>query len=575
MTTGVTIDGIEYRGPVVGATSADPLVGAFACDDDLLPPNPNIPSSTGLFTGSLSAHGNIVAMTTNSGGYKYVDNNGFLAIQPFLSGYMREYWRDPTAMSLGADSAIPAITAVIPSTFTGISGNLLYYIDLQLTRLSGSNFFDNFHFINMFSQALNWVTTSNNYLVALKNSELNNLQYYGSDTYQEFLTQGFSKYKSGTALRTALINVGKIVTEINAGHFGTPNSIAAILINSNLGSIGNLLEKLNAANINTDNIYNEQYSQQISQILLTINNPSDLSTIQGVLKTKVINLTSPLDYTSIEKCSGLRNDSLFKSLSDFGKDIKQRVPFLSVDTGQQLVDTIDFVLEEISENVSNLSSGGSLLPQNIINQLRDFLPVSPDNGPITILNVIGMAAGYLTNDFKIVNENLLEIEQTSYGSQIHTVLKDISIAWKNYALSLKNDTESNPGTSYFTETVYKNKLVEYNQLLSTIAGDPEFSDRVQKLNAAYNRICEATYYEVTNFNRANFSTELFRENSQIYSFVESLPSYAADTQNIATDTLLYNMCQPNDAGNVAKSVLNQYKNSQTLGNIGVKITGSV
>ena len=123
--------------------------------------------------------------------------------------------------------------------------------------------------------------------------------------------------------------------------------------------------------------------------------------------------------------------------------------------------------------------------------------------------------------------------------------------------------------------MYKNKISDYNQLLSVISGDPEFSNRVITLNAAYNRICEATYYEVTNFNRANFSTELFRENSQIYSFIESLPSYATDSQNIATDTLLYNMCQSNDAGNIAKAVLNQYKNSQTLGNIGVKITGAV
>lgn len=575
MANGLIINGITYEGPVIGATSADPLVGAFACNDEIMPPNPSVPSSTGLFTGSLSAHGNIVAMTTNPGGYNYIDNNGFLAIKPYLTGYMREYWRNPTAMTLGADSAIPAITAVIPSGFPGLSGNLLYYIDLQLTRLAGNNFFDNFHFINMFSQALNWVTTSNNYLVALKNSEQNNLQYYGSNTYQEFLSQGFSNYKQGEVLRTSLLNLGKIVIEINSGYFGTSNSIASILLNSGLGYIGNLSVKLNAANVNTGNIYSEKYTQQISQILLTINNPSDLSIIQQVLKTNVPNLTSPLDYISLEKTSGLPNDSRYQSLAEFGKDIKQRIPYLAVETGQQLVDVIDFVLDEISDNVSNLSNEGNLLPSNIINQLRSFLPISPNNEPITILNVIGMAAGYLTNDFKIVNENLLAIEQSSYGPQIHDKLREISIEWKNYQTSLKNVQDGEVATTYFTENVYKNKISEYNQLLSVIFGDPEFSNRVITLNAAYNRICEATYYEVTNFNRANFSTELFRENSQIYSFIESLPSYATDSQNIATDTILHNMCQSNDAGNIAKAVLNQYKNSQTLGNIGVKITGAV
>jgi hypothetical protein len=35
------------------------------------------------------------------------------------------------------------------------------------------------------------------------------------------------------------------------------------------------------------------------------------------------------------------------------------------------------------------------------------------------------------------------------------------------------------------------------------------------------------------------------------------------------------MAQPNIAGDIVKSILNQYKNSQELSEIGVKITGSV
>lgn len=576
MATSLSINGLPYSGPLVTAGNTNSLLSGFTASCAFLPPAPEIPNSAGLFRGTLSAHGNIIAMAVNEGAPNYgTDERGYLAIRPYLTGYLREYWRDPTKMTLGADSAIPAITTVIPSSFTDFSGNLLYYIDLQLTRITGSNFFDNFSFINVFNQVLNWVNTSNSYLAALKNSEQNNLEYYGSNDYKEFLSQGFSKYKQSTALKLSLTNLGKIITEINVGHFGTPNSIASIMIKSGLGNIGNLNTKLIIANVNVNDIYNSIYSQQISQVLLTITNPNDLTTIQQVLKTTVNNLKSPLDYISIEKTSGLVNDSVFRTLIEFGVDIKQRTPFLAVETGKELVAAIDAVLDDVSENITNLSSDGKLLPQSIIDELRKYLPVGPDNKPVSMLNVIGMASGYLTEDLKIVNEMLLKIEDSAYGTQIHNALEEIGFASKAYALSARAVSAGRPATTFFTKTTYDAKIVEYNTLLATIAADPLFSDTVEKLNAAYNRFCQATYYEVTNFNKANFSTEIYRDNSQIYNFVNNMPAYATDAQNIGSDTMLFGMCQPNEAGDIAKSILNQYKNSQELSEIGVKITGSV
>ena len=572
-TPGLTIAGIPYTGPSQQISSAAVNVPTY--NYGVAATQLSTTTNSGLFRGTLSAHGNLIAMSINTGNY-YIDSSVGLGVYiPYLTGYLREYWRDPTKMDLGADSAIPAITSVIPVSFKNFSGNLIYYIDLQLTRLTGSNFFDNFTFLNVLNQALNWVTTSNNYLVGLKNSETKNLEYYGSQNYQEFLTQGFSKYKDSIALKTALNNLGKIITEINEGYFGTSNSIASIMLKSGLGAVGNLTAKLNSANINVSNIYNESYTQQISQILSTITNPADLNTIQQVLKTTVSNLSSPLDYTNLQKVSGLQNDSIFQSLIDFGKDIKSRAPFLTVETGKDLVAIIDNVLSEITDNVSTLNKDGGLLPQSIIDQLRNFLPISPDNGPINILNVIGMSSGYLTNDFKIVNENLLAIEQSSYGIQIHNALIDIGNSWKSYQGARQTSEDNVTVTPFVSETEFNNKVAAYKTLLATVAEDPNFKSIVETLNAAYNRICEATYIEVTNFNRANFTTEIFRENTQIYSFVDSLPSYAADTQDIAIDTLLYNMCQPNEAGDIAKSILNQYKNNLSLGDIGVKITGTV
>jgi hypothetical protein len=575
MATSLSINGLPYQGPNVTAEFSNSLANGYVCPNETLPFRPFIPTSCGLFRGSLSAHGNLIAMTTNEGTPNFVNTNGVVTQKPYLSGFLREYWRNPVTMTLGANSPIPAITTVIPSKFSPFSGNLLYFIDLQLTRICGNNFFDNFSFINVFNQVLNWVVTSNNYLAALKNSEQNNLEYYGSTTYQEFLSQGFSKYKQSSALKLSLNNLGKIVTEINSGHFGTSNSIANIMLKSGLGNIGNLTAKLNAENINLNNIYNSAYTAQISFILLTITNSNDLTTIQQVLKTNVKNFKSPLDYISIEKTSGIPNDSAFQSLYEFGVDIKQRTPFLSVQTGQELVAAIDSVLDNTTINVEILASEGKLLPKQIIDQMREFLPINTDNKPVSMLNVIGMASGYLTADMNTVNEMLLKIEQSSYGSQIHSALDAIGETWKSYIASRRAQQTRRVATTYFTKNDYDVKVQEYNTLLETVVADPALKDCVTTLNEAYDRICQATYIEVTNFDKANFSSEVYRENTQIYNFVNSMQSYATDSQNIGTDTILFGMAQPNIAGDTVKSILNQYKNSQELSEIGVKITGSV
>jgi hypothetical protein len=82
-------------------------------------------------------------------------------------------------------------------------------------------------------------------------------------------------------------------------------------------------------------------------------------------------------------------------------------------------------------------------------------------------------------------------------------------------------------------------------------------------------------YEVVNYNKANITPSDYTDNSIIYSFVESLPSYAADAQNIGTDLLLYGLCQNNQSGDIVKTILGQFKNNQTLSNVGVRISGIV
>lgn len=570
-------------GPEIPVVAASSLSNGYNYGINIIE-NSRIPSATGVFNGSLSSHGNIVAMQINTGGYKIesagqdVDGFPVSVYVPYLTGFLREYWRDPSKCTFGADSACPALTGVMPSKYSQTPGNALYYIDLQMTRLSGSNFFNNFHFLNSFNQALSWVTTSNQYLAALKNIQDNNLNYYGSTTYKEFLTQGFSNYSIGDALRLAIRNSGSMIKEIPSGYFGTSNAVAKQLIDSGLGSVGNLTGKLTAANINFSDIYNSIYTDKITQILETINTSNDLNIIQRVIKSSITNMSSPNDYISIEKCSGRSNDSVFSTFYDFGRNIYQRMPGFSLTLGSQLADLIDLVLNQVSSNVEDLATNTSLLPQEIIDSFREKLPESPTGGTVNILNVIGCASGYLIEQLTAVNEYIDQLAKTNYGPQIHAGLGNVANTYNDYIDSFTpGDSEANiPGSYDFRkEQAFNDAKSQYLNLISTIANDPVTAPLISLINSNWDSLCKNISYEVINYNKANIDVTQFSDNSQILDFVSSLPTYAIDSSQLGTDFFLYSLCQPNQAGDIVKSILNQAKNNESLAIAGVKIRGTV
>jgi hypothetical protein len=546
-----------------------------------------IPTKDSVYTGSLSSHGSMVAMSLNPGEYNYLqsgaDSEGqpVYVIIPFLTGYLREYWRNPKSCKFGSNSAIPAITAVMPDRFTETPGNALFYIDLQMTRITGSNYFDNYYFVNTFNQLLGWLTTANNYLIAVNTSDKRNLQYFGATSYADLTTQGFNKYAQGQALKGAISNIGTLIQEIPTGQFGTSNSVAKHLVDSGLGAIGNLSVKIQSAGINYSDILNPIYTALISEILSTINNPSDLSIIQTVIKTSVTKLTSALDYTSIEVCSGRPNDSAFSSFVEFGKDIFQKTPNFAVTTGKELADVIDTVLNQTTSSVESLATKNTLLPKEIIDNFRSFLPKTPTGQPASLLNVIGCASGYLLDYLNAVNEGLNTLSKSPYGSQIHNALASILDTYEQYkqayADSVNNIGEggSPPAVNPVFSRNIETKKSEYFSLLNTIANDPAYKNLVQSINLNWDLLCEGLNTEVFNYNKANVTISSFNDNTVIYSFVSSLPGYAADSQGLGTDFFLYSMCQPNQAGDAIKSFMNQVKNSEILSNIGVQIRGVI
>jgi hypothetical protein len=625
----------QYASPPLAAFGGGDSGGYDGGPGTGVPFFPTIGPNSGVYSGSLSSLGNMVAMALGTGEYQVkiltagvtaqgsfdVDQTVPITtwanltpagsapfptaqISPYSVGYIREYWQDPAGTTFGANSAIPALTGVFPDPFTNFGGapitdrpgNFVAYADLQMQRLSGSNTWDNAHFMNVFNQALGWVLTSNDYLAALQNAQSNTLSNFGSANYRDFVSQGFDKYQQGLALRKALVNVGTMVQVIPEGFFGTPNAVAKFLVDIGLGSVGGLSEKLYTAGVNFDDIYNPGYVNPITNILNTITNQADLVVIQDVVESTIPKIFSPMAYTSIEIASGLTNDSAFPNFAAFGRDIFQRAPGLSSLTGVSLVALIDSVQTDITANVEaitgNVTVGNSvpLLSQSIIDSLRTYLPLGAGNGPVSILNVIGTGSGYLLDGIRAVNLAISQLYATDYGPQIRDILTEISRFQSAYALTEEEvkaaasftpvpapgvaaDGSFIPGGPNYWQTKVEAKKTEYLNLLSAIAADPtgEIPTIVAQINENWLWCCRTLYYEMLNYNRANFTVTAFNDNSQYLSFVSSLPSYGADPQNIGTDYLLYGICLPNEAGDTVKAVLGQGKTNQILGENGVLV----
>jgi len=571
-------------GPLVGqglTTAAEPATfgseswGNFVENISRSSAPSDLGENSGLYSGSLSAQGSLVAEQLNSGEYLVQVNGRSQTYKPFLTGYFRQYWKDPTQTTFGANTAIPAITSVMPDSYTDMPGSFHYYVDLQLTRATGSNYFDIFYFLNAYNQVLAWVTTANDYTSALKTAELHNLQYFGANSYQDLITQGFYKYENSKALVQAFQNMGFLVGDIPNGTFGTPNGIARCMINTGLGAIGNLTDNLVSAGVNFADIANPIYTATIASVLSEITNPNDLDTIQGVLETSVPNLTSPLDYCSISAASGLPNDSLFNDMAEVGADIYSKAPNFTYQVGSDVAALLRTLEVEITGNIEALTTNTSLLNPSILESLRSYLPLGVNNAPVTMLDVIGTASGYLTDSMTAVNAGINNLYNTYYGPVIRDSLSEISRLAAQ--VSLSNTDNENQGVGEYWSQQLLDAEQSYYSLISEIAANTSgnLPAIVNQINSNYADVCSHIATEHRNYNRANLAISSVRDNSLLLNFVSTLPYYAADQGNIGTDLMLRGMSQPNVAGETLKAVLDQARNTSLLSNAGVKINGVI
>lgn len=513
---------------------------------------PTLPYS-GVYQGSLSSQGNMVAMQLNTGAYTSPNAT------PYLTGYMRAYYRDPTTCTFGANSAVPALTAVVPSNLTEMPGNFLYYVDLQMVRLTGSNYFNTNYFINAFLQAANWASESNNYSNPLLVAENTSLNYYGFSSYAQWITQGLNEYKTGQALLTAFRNIGINLQTINDGLncFATPNAVAKVMIDNGLGYIGNLTINLVNAGIDLDDLYNPNYTLIIANELSKITRPTDLNTIQAVLSSSVPNMKNPLDYCSIETASGLQNDSIFENFVQAGNNLYQKAPNLSVLSGAEFADLLESLTSDVGVGVEALAGPKSLLPDEVIEYLKRILPYQTSGEPVTFLNVLGSASGYYLQEMQDINRYIGLLENTSYGPLIKQSLQQIS--YLSYT--------GGPGLNA--------EINNYYSILTSAANDPVSADIVQTINQKYLSVCEKLQLEYINYNKANFNVTTFEENAQVLAFVTSIPEFSQDTANIDTDFVIYQMSSDNTAGQCSKALVEQFRNIKGMANAAIRITSLI
>lgn len=527
-------------------------------------------SESGIYDGSLSAQGNMLAMQLGEGEYQYNSSTG--AVKPYHSGYFKEYLKDPRGDIFGANTLMPALTGVMPDKFTDMPGNAIYYTDLALYRISGGNQFDQFYFVNAFTSAVGWVLTVNNYLAALKKAEDTNLAYYGADSFQVLTTQGFNKYQVGNALVTAFRNIGLMASVLTSGYFGTANAVADVMLENGLGYINNLSLNLYTAGVNFDDIGNSLYTDIITQELRQITNPADIETIQEVLGSTIPNMFNPLDYTRIDRASGLPNDSEFATFAEVGLDFFKRAPNLILQTGQEIADLINNVQSNVTANVESLT-GNTLINQETIDSLRNFLPIGANNEPITMLNVIGMASGYQSELMREVNDGIAQLYATQYGTQIRDTFTEISRLSARLPLTTAEQTRDIASWDRLLEQ----KKDEYYTLVNTIVADTtgNIPAIVNQINDNYDKFTTNLYYEIKNYEKSNINVTSYGDTISVLTFVQSIPGYSADTANIATDYMLYGLTQDTLEGEVARTVLDTGKNDLFFRESGVTIVGTL
>jgi hypothetical protein len=391
------------------------------------------------------------------------------------------------------------------------------------------------------------------------------LGYYGYKTYQDFISQGWLKYKTGSALPAALTNIGTMTDGIYTGKFGTPGAVAHVLLGRQLGSVGNLSAMLAAEGVNTADIMNPMYTDQVTRVLSNITDPTDLEVIQSTIESTIPSMTSALDYTNIGKCAGSNvNDSEFKDFSEVGVDLFNKSPYITIERGVDVANIIGNIVAPSSPLVEALATETSVLTATITNSLKSGLPtLSAGSDKLTVFDVIGSPSGYYSANVVAVNQSIDDLDNTAYGPQIRANLQ-LMLNFTNYANIITNTNVTLSTTSY-------------NSLMNTILANtnPTIVDIVESLESNYTYIGQRVGLETVNWNAMGLRAQGYGGLQAMLSFATGLPAYATDDQGTGGYDYLTGLLENNQTGKVIEGVFAEAINYQTIQNFGVAPNGFV
>lgn len=491
-----------------------------------------------LYNGSLSGFGGMIAERISSG---YTANVSY-------AGRYRDYLGNVALQNLGAN-ALPAITQTVPSSISSISGALTYYLDRAVNLPLGSATAQDISTISTtIGQASGYVQQSNTYLSAIRTAEEKDLEYYGYSSYQDYITQGWLKYLTGSALVPAFTNIGTMTDSIFTGKFGTAGAVAYVLLGRGLGAIGDLEQKLADKQVNTADIMDPMYDAQIRAILLTINSTDDLATIQSTIESTIPLMRSALDYTDIAACAGMRNDSVFVNFAEIGVDLYNKSPHLTIERGSDIAYIIQNLSAPSSANVETVAGDTSLLTSSITTALRSQFPVSATNTDLTVFDVIGSPSGYYASNVAIINTAIDDLDNTAYGAQIRSNLQ-ILVNFTNNANVILGSNVSLNTTPYYTLM---------NSILANT--NPTVVNIVSRINDNYDYVSERVSTETYNWAKLGMISQGFNVSGAMLQFAQSIAGYANDTQHIGLYDFIQGLIQNDQTGDIVKSILAESRN---------------
>lgn len=524
-----------------------------------------------LYNGSLSGFGGMVAERISPGFLSNVST----------PGRYRTYMGDATKQTLGS-TALPAITQTVPATVSGLTGSLMYHVEHAINLPLGSNLSQNISTLSTtIEQASGYVQQSNTYLSAIKTAESTNLSHYGYSSYQDYISQGWLRYKKGSALPRAFTNIGTMTDSIFTSKFGTPGAVAYVLMGRSLGLVGNLGAKLVENQVNTVDLMNPMYDAQIRSILASINDPDDLATIQNTIESTIPNMTSALDYIDISVCAGMENDSNFSSFAEIGADLYSKSPHMTIERGSNIAQIIEKLEVPHDPVVEGLAGNNSLISSTITSTLRNQFPVSATNTDLTIMDVIGTPSGYYAANIAAVSSAVSDLDNTAYGPAIRTELQalvnftnqiGVIMAGNGSVVGVSGTVTTEPdsvGTFINIGALPIGTVVApsidtgpYYALMNQIKSDtdPVISGIVSRMTTNYEYITQRVNLESYNWNKLGMLSQSFDVSGAMIMFAQSLANYALDRQGIGLYDYVKGLVQDTPTGKIVNSILSEARN---------------